>query len=163
MVYVIDLYSKIMSNILRFLPIALLLSVALTQLYGKRFRRKEKLPFFLFCLYLVLLTGETLWGRRGVVVDTQEFIGIRQLFEDPWYLASAVENVVMFIPFGFLVVKVVPRINTWQRCLAVAVAVSGSIEFLQYIQHIGEAQLIDIVANAMGAMMGWRLERLAPR
>lgn len=159
MIYIIDLYSKIMSNILRFLPIALLLSIALTWLYGKIFRKREKLPFFLFCMYLVLLTGETLWGRRGVVVDTQEFIGIRQLFEDPWYVVSAVENVVMFIPFGFLAVKVVPCINTWQRCLAVAAAVSGSIELLQYIQHIGEAQLIDIAANAMGAMMGWRLER----
>lgn len=152
-----------MRNILRFLPIALLLSVALTWLCGKIFRRKEKLPFFLFCMYLVLLTGETLWGRLGVVVDTQEFIGIRQLFEDPWYMASAVENVVMFIPFGFLAVKVAPRIDTWQRCLAVAVAVSGSIELLQYILHIGEAQLIDIVANAMGAMMGWRIERLTSR
>lgn len=154
MIYVIDFYNKIVSNILRFFPAALLLSLILTLLYRKVFRKEKWISFFFFCIYLVLLTGETLWGRLGLNIMTEDIIGIGQLFRNPWYLVAAVENVIMFIPFGFLAVRAIPAEKAWQKCMIGAAFTSGGIELAQYALHIGEAQLIDVLANMLGAVAG---------
>lgn len=153
-IYVIDFCNKILSNLLRFFPAAFLLSLIMTLLYRKIVRQDRWISFFFFCIYLVLLAGETLWGRLGLNIMTEDFIGIGQLFRNPWYVAAAVENVIMFIPLGFLAVRVIPAEKAWQRCLIGAALTSGCIELTQYTLHIGEAQLIDILSNMLGAAVG---------
>lgn len=154
MIYIIDFYNKIVNNILHFFPASVLLSLVLTLLYRKALRRDNWISFFFFCVYLVLLTGETLWGRLGMDIVTEDFIGIGQLFENPWYMAAAVDNVIMFIPFGFLAVRVVTPERARSKCLVAALLTSSCIELIQYGLHIGEAQLIDILANFLGAVTG---------
>lgn len=48
-----------------------------------------------------LIWGVTVFSRiSGEKVIAEDFLGIRQLFENSWYIVSFVENIVMFIPFG---------------------------------------------------------------
>ena len=154
MIYIIDFYNKIVNNILHFFPAAILLALVLTLLYGRVLRKDNRVSFFFFCIYFVLLTGETLWGRLGMDIATEDFIGIRQLFENPWYMAATVDNVIMFMPFGFLAVRVITSAKPRQKCLIAALVTSGCIELLQYVLRIGEAQLVDILANFLGAAAG---------
>ncbi|MCM1409721.1 MAG: VanZ family protein [Lachnospiraceae bacterium] len=155
-----DLWNKITNNFLRFFPAAFLISLALTLLYRKILRKDRWVPFFFFCIYLVLLIGETVWGRLGQNIVTKDFIGIGSLFEDPWYMAAAVENVIMFLPFGFLSVNAFPAEKAWKRHLAGAAFMSGCIELAQYALHIGEAQVVDISANVLGAVLGILLQNI---
>lgn len=148
-----------MSNFFHFFPYAFLVSLVLTLLYRLVLRRERWIPFFLFCIYSVLLFGETLWGRMGMSIKTEDFIGICQLAENPWYVAAAVDNVIMFIPFGFLGFGTVPFRRAWKGCLFWAFAVSVCIEMAQYVLRLGEAQLVDILANLLGAFAGILLRK----
>lgn len=158
-IYIMDLCNKIVSNISRFFPAALLVSLVLTLLYRFVLQKEKWISFFFFCIYLVLLFGETLWGRLGMNIKTKDFIGVRQLMENPWYVAAAVYNVVMFIPFGVLAVGTDASEKEWPRCLFWAFAVSCCIELAQYELHLGEAQLVDVLANTMGAFVGILLRK----
>ena len=115
--------------------------------------------FFLY-IYTFLVYGATVLSRiREAAVFTTDLLGIRQLFENPWYLVAFVENIIMFIPFGILYAFAFYHMNydsKW-KCTTVAVAVSCSIECLQGIFHLGEAQLLDVASNVLGAWIGWKI------
>ncbi len=129
---------------------------------------KNNLGCFLLYMYSALIWGVTILSRiSGERVITEDFLGIRQLFENPWYIVSFAENIVMFIPFGIFYMLAFgnskPNANVPQgqisegkrQCLKWSAVMSVSIECLQGIFHLGEAQVIDIFANIMGTLLGW--------
>ena len=62
-------------------------------------------------------------------------------------------NVLLFVPFGALVV-LIARWPWWEAAL-VATAVSAAIEIVQYLPMLGrEATLVDVVCNALGGLLG---------
>jgi|SRR6188768_1184499 len=62
-------------------------------------------------------------------------------------------NVLLFVPFGALVV-LIARWPWWEAAL-VATAVSAAIEIVQYLPVLGrEATLVDVVCNALGGLLG---------
>ena len=62
-------------------------------------------------------------------------------------------NVLLFVPFGALVV-LIARWPWWEAAL-VATAVSAAIEIVQYLPVLGrEAALVDVVCNALGGLLG---------
>jgi hypothetical protein len=75
-------------------------------------------------------------------------------------------NVVMFVPFGVLLPLRLPWAGTFWRMLACAVAASLSIEIAQLIINLTldgrrTVDINDLVANAVGALLGLGLLRLA--
>lgn len=67
--------------------------------------RKNNVGCFLIYMYLVFIVGVTILNRIGKEkIVTHDFWGMRQLFNDFWYIVSFIENIVMFIPFGILYV-----------------------------------------------------------
>jgi glycopeptide antibiotics resistance protein len=70
---------------------------------------------------------------------------------------NAKGNVLLFIPLGFLLPLVWPRLRFW-RAIQIAIAVSVGIELLQYLsQAWGSYRLADIndvVLNTLGALIG---------
>ena len=62
-------------------------------------------------------------------------------------------NVLLFVPFGALVV-LIARWPWWEAAL-VATALSAAIEIVQYLPVLGrEATLVDVVCNALGGLLG---------
>ena len=98
-----------------------------------------------------------MFSRLGLQgnITTQDWIGVKQLFEDEWYVVSAIENIVMFIPFGVLAVRAAPKLHSWISCLLVICVLSSAIEMIQYILLIGESQILDICMNCAGALLGY--------
>lgn len=67
-------------------------------------------------------------------------------------------NVVMFMPLGFLVKMLYPRIGVGM-ILLIAIACSLSIEVLQNIYSKGISQFDDIMHNSIGAILGWLIAK----
>ena len=58
------------------------------------------------------------------------------------------------MPIGFLV-SFVYRKMTWQKSLAVAVAVGLAIEGMQVVFRVGIFDIDDVILNALGVMTGY--------
>lgn len=67
-------------------------------------------------------------------------------------------NVVLFMPLGFLVTLLFPKI-TWWKVLMIAMALSIIIETNQYFFEKGIAQIDDVMHNTIGAIIGWLIAR----
>ena len=62
-------------------------------------------------------------------------------------------NVVVFIPFGFLLSKIGVRMSFFTKLLVV-VFLSLSFEFIQYVFSIGASDTTDIITNTIGGFIG---------
>lgn len=65
-------------------------------------------------------------------------------------------NVVLFIPLGFLMKLLLPKLRLW-KLLLIAVVCSVLIETNQYVFEKGVAQIDDVIHNTIGAGLGWCL------
>jgi glycopeptide antibiotics resistance protein len=63
-------------------------------------------------------------------------------------------NIALFVPIGFLV-SFVYRKLTWQKSLALAVAVGLAIEGMQVVFRVGIFDIDDVILNALGVMTGY--------
>ena len=72
-----------------------------------------------------------------------------------WVRTYALENIIMFIPFGILV----PLFGRWAKkfyvCIPLAMLLSIGIEASQYGTQRGFCQLEDLVMNTIGAVLGY--------
>ena len=76
--------------------------------------------------------------------------------EHGWTFAiiNLVGNIALFVPIGFLV-PFVYRNVTWQKSLALAVAVGLAIEGMEVVFRVGRFDIDDVILNALGVMIGY--------
>ena len=76
-------------------------------------------------------------------------------------LKHVAENILLFMPFGFLWVCCVPdRRDQLLRVGLYSLVLSAMIESIQYLLVIGECDLEDVFANVLGAWAGLGVYRL---
>jgi glycopeptide antibiotics resistance protein len=68
-------------------------------------------------------------------------------------LFDIVANVLLFVPFGYFLVRALPR-RSWPRTLALAAALSASVEWFQVYSHHRMPSTTDILTNVLGAGLG---------
>ncbi len=66
-----------------------------------------------------------------------------------------VENIILFLPLGFILPFVWTGFRKLYRCLLVSAGFSVTIEVIQRITERGFFQLDDILTNIMGAILGY--------
>ena len=71
------------------------------------------------------------------------------------YLEGAALNILLFIPFGYLLPLLWGRADRWWKVLLCGLAVSIVIELLQLVTRLGMFDLDDLMNNAVGAVLGW--------
>ena len=76
--------------------------------------------------------------------------------EPRWSTAiiNLVGNTVLFVPVGFLVPWVYRKM-TWQKSLALAVAVGLTMEGMEGVFRIGIVDVDDVILNAFGVVSGY--------
>lgn len=127
--------------------------ITLTELF-----REHKLKYFLmylFYVYLVIVFALTILSResgsRGDVslklFDT--FTGDIMGDKNP------IENILLFIPLGFLMPLLWKRYYKGLWCLATGLMLSLSIEGIQYVTGRGYVQTDDVVMNFAGTFIGY--------
>ena len=82
----------------------------------------------------------------------------------PDYVRAAVinlgGNILMFIPLGFLLPRVFPKLPSLPRVLLATAAIITAVELLQLFTLVGSCDIDDLILNVLGSAMGYRLHKL---
>ncbi len=83
------------------------------------------------------------------------------LGEKGWLIATVniVGNIILLVPVGLLVPLVLRRM-TWKKMSWLAVCTGFAIELLQTVLHVGIFDIDDIILNAAGTLIGYRVYTL---
>jgi glycopeptide antibiotics resistance protein len=77
-------------------------------------------------------------------------------------LAGAAGNVALFLPFGFLLPLLAPRMDRWWRTVGAGFALSAAIELTQLaFPGLRRPDVNDVLMNTLGAALGFAAYRLA--
>lgn len=99
--------------------------------------------------------------------DTRTFADLKKLLCGLWEdaptpslgaLVSIAHNIVLFIPFGFLIIAAYPHTSTG-KILLLGFVLSLFIEVCQLVFHLGWFEVDDILHNVLGTYVGIRLYR----
>lgn len=125
----------------------------------KRFRR-----VFFLALYTAMILFRTLLNRSLWPTPLQNVIGVWGLYDAEGVLTTeTIENLVLFIPFTFLLLCVfkekvlkdgVKLLDVFVKLVAIVFLFSLSIEFLQLFLRLGTFQLSDLFYNTLGGFLG---------
>lgn len=132
----------------------------LAVLAGQRFPRAWRLASLLVAaLAVYMVYAGTLRGRvPGEHVNY--FIPFQVLFvtEDMWQVVrEAVLNTLLFVPLGATLPFVLQRVGGKRRiwpAVAVAAALSLTVELLQLTLQVGHFQTDDLLLNSLGCLIG---------
>ena len=69
-------------------------------------------------------------------------------------------NVIMFIPLGFLLPRVFPRLNRFRKVLLTTALIITAVEIIQLLTLVGSCDIDDLILNVMGAAIGYGLHNL---
>ena len=149
-----------MVEVIEYIPVSLILGlvcclviIVLYRLITDRWYWQKFMPYFLFITYIAAIIQIAYLSRvPGSRTDVTFGLG------DTWgntlqAHAYVIENVLMFIPFGILF-PMLGRVPLY-ICLPVAVYTSITLEGMQYVTQRGYCQLDDVIANTIGACIGY--------
>ncbi|WP_433546562.1 VanZ family protein [Streptomyces sp. CA-294286] len=121
----------------------------------------------LYAAAVASLTVFPLWIYGGDYRNQAAWIG--QIQPVPLLMAdlSMIPNIVMFVPLGFLLPLLLPRLGRGRTVLACAL-VSLGIEVFQLLQYLVLAHgrsvdVNDLIANTLGGFAGYAVLRAAQR
>lgn len=132
-------------------------------------RSVNKGALALFLVYILAMAYITLFSREfdketSVYIFRTDLItrAIREKSLEP--MKHILLNVAMFIPMGVMLPFVYPeKLNRWDMVIPLALMVTTLIETTQLLLRLGQADLTDIVANTLGAVVGFLGYRLFRR
>lgn len=148
------------------LAVGLPLAVLAVLLMNAVRKRKQKppvkwVPVTVLSVYIAVMLAITFLSResgsRSELLDLQLFStwGINDRNN-----AFVIENVLLFIPYGFLYCWNFPRKMRILCCTLSGAAVSLGVETMQLLTGRGYFQIDDIVTNTLGALIGGLLYAL---
>lgn len=154
---------KDITSVLRYLPYGLVagmvVAIILSAINDRRVR-KNKTPFSViaitgFIMYIVVLLFITFLSRedgssKGIDLELFATWGINTRNN-----AYVIENILLFIPFGFFCAWVFPVAGRLLSCTLWGAALSLGIECLQLITERGYFQIDDVLTNTIGAFIGY--------
>lgn len=114
--------------------------------------------------------GIPYWEQVAAQLNLTPFRTLR-LFADlldsshPEYVRAAIVNlggnIIMFIPLGFLLPKVFPRLYNLKRVLLTTALIITAVEILQLFTLVGSCDIDDLLLNVLGAAIGFFLHNHA--
>lgn len=109
-------------------------------------------PYILLILWLTLInrtpthpqTIAPLFYELKLIIQTQ----------DTWSVIDTVRNILMLMPFGFIISELFPKFRSIYKIALIALAFSVFIETAQLLTARGTCQMDDIMNNTLGAVVG---------
>ncbi len=153
-----------LNGVMKYLPYGVMagavMGLILNAMNARRERKgKEAFPMtglMAFSLYLMIILVITFFSRedgsRSRAMDLQLF--------STWGIntrnnALVVENVLLFIPYGFVCPWAFPWLRGFFRNSFAAFVTSLGVETIQLITGRGYFQIDDILTNVLGAVIGY--------
>lgn len=69
-------------------------------------------------------------------------------------------NIIMFIPLGFLLPPVFPKLKNLMSVLVTTAAIIICVELIQLLTLVGSCDIDDLILNMLGAAIGFCLYRI---
>lgn len=157
----------------RYLPFGMMIGIPVSAAFlwvGNQIRKhRDKKPaavlpgvaFGVYCAVMLMLTflSRESGSRSGIDLELFSTWG-----KNGRNHAFVVENVLLFIPYGFLGGWTFGWARRFWGCMALGVITSLAIEGLQLVTRRGYFQIDDILTNILGTFIGFLIFRLlAPR
>lgn len=126
----------------------------------------QPVPLVLFLLYLAALLAVTLLVRVGTVRNDIQMEPLHQIKQaistQNWGIVEHnYQNVILFIPLGILIPFINPHyFRKFSYSVLAAVILSTTIEATQYLFQLGTCDIDDIIANTLGAVIGFAAARI---
>lgn len=106
-------------------------------------------------------------GNNNVYVEPPNFMPLKTIIRyvlsvraiNDWFFKNLICNVLMFMPFGFLVPFFIKN-KKLILVLLYGIIVSIIIEFVQWITKFGIVDVDDVILNIVGIVIGYGLFRL---
>lgn len=119
---------------------------------------ENRMKFFimyLFYVYIVIMVAITILSREpGSRVAV--YLKLFHTFSgDIMGDKNPIENILLFIPFGFLIPLLWKKLYKGLWCLAAGLMVSLTIEAVQYVTGRGNVETDDVVMNFAGTIIGY--------
>jgi glycopeptide antibiotics resistance protein len=134
-------------------------------------RKNRKFVFPVFAAYIIAVLYVTLFSR--VVADEGQGINLIPFHFAYWIIRYATGpaylgvfnpilgvylNILLFVPFGYLIKVIKPATKTWKIVLA-GFGFSIGIECIQLIAKLGMFETDDLMTNTVGTYIGSRIAR----
>ncbi len=115
----------------------------------------DKIRRFLPFLYVIVILYLTLFSRRHRMLRAPSLIPFvsYQHFDSLYARWQVYMNVLLFIPFGFLVPFSSKR--TFIQTLLISCCLSAGIEAIQYFFSLGLCETDDVIHNTLGCVIGY--------
>ena len=112
----------------------------------------------LFCSVFLIIFATILYTPITLHPQTHTINFISNLWiqasNSDQLMAEKIPNILLFIPFGFFIPVVFPKMRSFFKTTSISFALTFSIEFIQYF--IGRSSDIDdIITNLLGAIIGY--------
>lgn len=143
----------------------LVMTALFLKIYIDHPRSTNRKMLGIFCGYFLVVACATIFMRIGSVdesVLTVPFDDLRLAFvqKDPAMAKHFFLNVAMFVPFGYLVPATNPKyLHKWSFAMMGGLIASAVIEGSQMLFRLGQSDVDDIIANTLGAVLGYALVR----
>lgn len=140
--------------------------MAKTPQYGK-VTKVAKLVFFsyaLFLIYILFFISSRLSTYNNI--NLIPFATINRYFRFfeyftfiNWFL-NIFGNIIIFIPFGFLLPIITTYFNRLWKVLSITLIVTISVEMIQYVTKVGELDIDDVILNTLGSIVGYIMYKI---
>lgn len=147
----------------------LLPAIAVIGVFGRIYRKKEmaqsRLRIMWLLVFAVYLFGVYHYTGAGTLFDAKRYgLELTSLnfmpFSDPGFdIVGYGLNVVLFVPFGFLMPLIWERLNQYRYAAGLGALFSVWIEASQLF-NIRATDIDDVILNTAGAVLGMLLFRL---
>ena len=106
---------------------------------------------YIFMIIVATIIVRSPVAERGVVLAP--FVSFKDALTNDFWDFEIKANILMFIPFGFLLSMAINRLNGIP--ILVGFLFSIMIEVVQYFTHRGVFETDDIITNFMGILIGF--------
>lgn len=108
-----------------------------------------------FCVCAAIILAMTLGSRESGGSGSLDLELFSSFGINDRNNAYVVENVLLFLPFGFFGAWNFKRLRNFFACAGTGLLTSLGIETLQYLTRRGIFQIDDILTNGCGMALGW--------
>lgn len=109
--------------------------------------------------FFKLFTGAKIGFQRSGLSGA--LYGLRWI--DYASVSSIVLNILLFLPFGYLVPMTIAKANSLRKIVLCGFLLSTMIEITQLLTHRGWFDVDDIIYNTLGALIGyWLFKKIIP-
>lgn len=162
--YMLKYVGKFLNIAIDSWPIILLLigsSIVVMVLYEKITKCKvsiyRKVIIIISTVYVWALMYMAIGARRIGSVRNIDFIPFNEEGGFVYIVFYATINLLIFLPLGMLLPELFRKMRKLKNTVWVGFGVSMFIEIAQYVLACGDSQTEDIIMNALGCYVGYKL------